>query len=147
MKTTINLPSGEKISISARFIGFDKAKWDNMEWHPHFRISVRANKRSHTYDYWGSAMDYLNNKQELDERELLECLSCLFADASAYDCNRDFVEFCREFGYERIDEYQYAMCSYKGCEQAHKACERLFGKYYGSVHNELEEYCDKFFNQ
>lgn len=140
MKTTIEL-SGVKISISARFVEFDHPKWDmNSDWHPHFRISVRANNHSHTYDYWGSLMDYRNNKQELSEHELLECLSCLFSDASAYDCNRDFVEFCREFGYERIEDYHYAMRTYKGCEQAHKACERLFGKYYGSVHNDLEEH-------
>lgn len=150
MKTNIEL-NGVKISISARFVEFDKPAWDNKEWHPHFKIRVRVNnpvyiQRTHTYDFWGSIMDYRNNKQELNERELLECLSCLFSDASAFDCNRDFVEFCREFGYERIDDYHYAMRTYKACEQAHKACVRLFGKYYGSVHNDLEEYLDKLNN-
>ena len=155
MRTTIEL-SGVKISISARFVEFDKPNWDDKEWHPHFRITVRSDRtqihdllkpRSHTYDYWGSRHDYTYNKQELDERDLLECLSMLFADASAYDCNRDFVDFCNEFGYEKMSDYEHANRAYKGCEQAHKACERLFGRFYGSVHNDLEEYINQLCNE
>ena len=150
MKTNIRL-DGVDVTISARFVGFDKPQWDEHgDWHPHFRITVRTDnsytKRSYTYDYWCSIMDYRANKQELDERELLECLACLFSDASAYDCNRDFVEFCREFGYERIEDYHYAMRTYKACEKAHRKCEELFGRFYGGAHNDLEEHLTKLYN-
>lgn len=152
MKTIIELSSGEKISISARFVGFDTPEWDKNEYpHPHFRISVRCDRtaihpllvpRSHSFDYWGSYMDAKNDKEELTKRELAECLCCLFADGSAYDANREFVDFCAAFGYEKMSDYPYAMDAFSGCRKAHKACEKLFGRLYGSVHNALEEYIE-----
>lgn len=140
MKTNINLPSGVKISISARFIEFDQPAWDDKEWHPHFRISVRANNHTHTFDYWGSVMDYRANKQELSEFDLLDSVACLFADACMYDANREFEEFAAECGYTKISDYKFAMNAYKECKRADAACRRLFGNGYGSVHSELEEY-------
>ena len=139
MKTTIVL-SGVKISISARFVDFDYPQWDSNNLHPHFKVRVRANNRSHTFDFWGSVMDYRNNKQELDRNDLLECLYCLITDASSTDCNADFVEFCKECGYKRLDEVNYAMQVYKMLKRAKDACERLFGKDYYHLDYELSEY-------
>ena len=148
MRTTIEL-CGVKISISARFKQFDTPAWDNNNYaHPHFRITIKVLnpvriQRAHIFDYWGSVMDARNDKEELTEKELLDCLCCLFADACMYDANRDFVDFCPVVGYVYLTDYDYAMSAYKGCKQAHTACARLFGKGYGEIHSALEEYLSK----
>ena len=65
MKTSIELPSGVKISISARFIDFTKPSWDKSEWHPQWKITLRSELGRYTYDYWGIRNDFPNNKQEM----------------------------------------------------------------------------------
>lgn len=157
MKTNIVLPSGTKVSISARFVEFDKPKWDERgDWHPHFRITIRTDRTGihqllkparYTFDYWGSVMDYRENKQELSEKELVDTACCFMSDAAAYDCSRGFVDFCECFGYEKIEDFPYAKRAYNGCKRAHAAAQRLFGEFYGEDHAQLEEYANKLFNQ
>ena len=144
MKTSIELPSGVKISISARFIDFTKPSWDKSEWHPQWKITLRSELGRYTYDYWGIRNDFPNNKQEMSECDLLESVCCLFADACLWDANREFEEFCLSAGFEKMSDYVDARKCFNGCKRAYTATKRLFDDV-GKTHCELEDYVQQHF--
>lgn len=60
----------------------------------HYIITLIAGKIKYSFDFWGSALDYINKKSRISEYDVLACLS------SSFHTPIEFAEFCADFGYD-----------------------------------------------
>ena len=125
---TVDLNNGLQIKLQAVFAGNDKPRWDNRdELHPHFKVKVWASGNKHTFDFWDSVDAYCHDKTELDDWALLDALACFISDAAAYDCNRDYADFCASFGYREEEDMAYARPIFRECKKEYEHYVHLFG--------------------
>lgn len=106
-KMTITLYNGTTIEIKAYFQA-NVNKWGA------FRNTYKVNVFGHIFEYTTQAR---KSQTPLTEDDFKNIIYCLVQDALAYDCSRDYNDFCAEFGYET---------SSKEAQRIHKACKRTY---------------------
>ena len=86
--------------------------------HNHYRVKITHDKKSHTFDFFGSINEY--EKSELSS--VVDALNCFMSDADIGSyC--DFSEFCRSMGQD--EDSISALKTFKSCQKSYKALQRL----------------------
>lgn len=91
-------------------------------------------------------IEYNGNKYDFNyqcntthcEPSLVDCLDCLFLDASAYDDSKDIYEFAEAFGYDIEDEETER--AYNDCKKTSEALDYMFtNEEYSKIQDEICE--------
>ena len=118
IRTTIKMNDIE-IHVTAS-MGTPKKHWDKMRY-KHIVTVRRKEYPPQKFDFWSSVVDYLGDKNKLDDAGLKDAFECFVSDAIAGDMDID--EFHSDFGYEKVSE---CLAAHKGCVKA-KAQFEAFG--------------------
>ncbi len=117
IRTTIKMNDIE-IHVTAS-MGTPKKHWDKMRY-KHIVTVRRKEYPPQKFDFWSSVVDYLGDKNKLDDAGLKDAFECFVSDAIAGDMDID--EFHSDFGYEKVSESTKV---HKGCVNAKKQFEAL----------------------
>lgn len=124
--TTLHYKDYE-IKLSSRFVGYGLPDWEKKksDKHPHFLVKVENGRHSHTFDYWGSVMDYHNDVDSMTEKNCIEAFEMFISDCISADQNETIDEFCQEFGY---DSSNISECIrvYEACKKEMEAWKNFF---------------------
>lgn len=82
--------------------------------HTLFKCKIKIDGLQYTFPYQCNTAH--------TEPNLVDCLDCLFMDATCYEMAKDVIDFCNEFGYDDIK----GLKAYKSCKRTYKALNRLF---------------------
>jgi hypothetical protein len=95
------------------------AKWDDEHGYDHkyYRVTIRKDSKSASFDFWGSRSDFENGKESDKE----DAVSCWAMDAMMG--NMEFKDFCGEFGYST--DSMEAHKTWKACKKAWSQAEHL----------------------
>lgn len=126
MATKFNF-NGIEISMSANFKGGVYNVWGDKMWHNKYIVTIRTTKGKTTFTYYDSYHNYSNGVCELKSDDLKSSLDCFLSDSLSYENTTDFFDFCKEFGYDDIEDYGKAKKAYNGCKRSYNSAIRIFG--------------------
>lgn len=111
----------KQFEITYKFCDVVTGVWkdDNIE-HNHYEIIIKNTKlnKEASFNFYGSHHDYLNNKIELTEYDLLNAFHNIVSEAHE-GYFYDFREFCSSFGYDEDS---------REAERIYKACGKQYDK-------------------
>jgi hypothetical protein len=124
MKTVKTL-LGITFTISAKLketgVKFPNSDKKDNTLHNHYRVTIKTNSGSTTFDFYSSNKAFINGWAAMDNSTLEHALYCFVSDAcSAKD---SFEDFCGELGYDT--DSRRAEKIYKACEQSLAAYDRI----------------------
>jgi hypothetical protein len=95
------------------------AQWDKEnEWnHTYYRVTIRKDNKSASFDFWGSSKDYDEGK-EATKKTAMSCWSM-----GALMGNMEFHDFCGEFGYST--DSMEAHKTWKACKKSWAQAQHL----------------------
>lgn len=109
------LLSGNRITATAT-AGDKPARWNPSG--NHYRVTIRANGKRATFDFWGSYADMVSGKRA----DIRGALACFASDVQLYKQARDIDDFAADLGYTKPSE---AVSAYNGCKRAAQQADRL----------------------
>lgn len=120
--TTLHYKDYE-IKLSSRFVGYGLPDWEKKKSnkHPHFLVKFEIGCNSHTFDYWGSVMDYRNDIDSMTEKNCIEAFEMFIFDCVS--ANQSIDDFQSEFGYENVSE---CIKIYNACKESLEAWKNFF---------------------
>lgn len=112
-----------EIKLSSRFVGYDLPEWEKKksDKHPHHLVKIEIGCNSHTFDYWGSVMDYYNDVDSMTEKDCIEAFEMFLSDCIS--ANQSVDDFQSEFGYENVSE---CIRVYNACKKELEAWKNFF---------------------
>ncbi len=117
ISTTIKINDIE-MQVTAN-IGTPKKQWGKTRY-KHIVTVRRKEYPPQKFDFFSSEIDYVGDKNRLDDVGLKGALECFVSDAIAGELDID--EFHSEFGYEKVSE---SLKVHKGCVKAKAQFEAL----------------------
>lgn len=86
--------------------------------HNEFNITIKTDTGKTTIKFYGSEMDYKNNKKEMDKSDLKHALDCFVSDAASG--NDTFESFCSDLEYDTDS---------RAAERIYKSCVKQLAKF------------------
>lgn len=118
VKTVLGVTFTISAKLKATGVQFPFSDKKDNTLHNHYRVTIKTNSGSTTFDFYGSAQEYINGTMVMDNSTMEHALYCFVSDAcSAKD---SFGGFCSEFGYDTDS---------RRAEKIYKACERSLAAY------------------
>ena len=93
-----------------------------------WNVILKNNRHKLTVKFNSSIMD---KESQPDPKTILDCI---FSDMQAYECSRNFRDFCNEFGYEEYDyenedkQNPRAIKAYKSCKKTAEDLQKMFSE-------------------
>lgn len=131
MRTTIKTKTAGVIIIDSEYIGDKKANWTGQYNYHNHKVKVSHNKKSFSFDFWGSIM----NPKIANDQENVFAFYCALSDGlSAKD---SFEEFCGNLRYD--EDSRTAERVYKACSKSLVKVERVFDCDLYDLINEIQD--------
>ena len=131
--------AGFEVVVNATFKESVHNVWGDNMTHNKFVVTIRTDAGMARFTFYDSFANYQQGKTEPNAEDLKGMLECYLSDASCYDCSRDFVDFCNEFGYTSMNDYHKAKKAFEGCKRHYEGAKRLFGEKWYNVANAINE--------
>lgn len=106
--------AGMDFRITSRLVESGVNAWGDNMMHNHFKVSVKHEQNSISFDYYGSQHDWQQGNETLEGNDLLFTFRSFLGDAQSGAMT--FEDFCGEFGYDT--DSRQAEKIWKACKKA-----------------------------